>query len=179
MRGKDLFYAVLIIIIFGALMVSAYLSAGIEHMKKNWTLYRCNPLVMPFAGLFGYDATENMTYCIQNAQTHYMSYILEPVHYAISVTSSIGENLMKDMQSMRTAFSSFRGLAGMNTFNIFSKMINVRIEFQRITYKFKDILSKVIGIQTAFLYILLGGMDTGKSIVNGPIGKTLNAASKL
>ena len=179
MRGKDILNAVLIILVFVSLFFVSLFNGGINQIKKNWPIYRCNPIVMPFAGVFGHDAAENMTYCIQNAQSEYMSYILEPIHYAISVTNSIGNSLSSDMQSMRKALGSTRSLMGGNFLSIFSKVVNIRVEFQRVLFKFKDVAKKMMGIQIVFLHILTGGIDTGRSIVAGPIGKTLDEVSKI
>ena len=40
-------------------------SVGIKNIEDNWPTYRCNPVVMPFAGMFGQNAVTNFTYCIQ------------------------------------------------------------------------------------------------------------------
>lgn len=179
MRGKDILNVALILIVIVCLFCASFFNGGIKQIKKNWPVYRCNPVVMPFAGVFGYDAAANMTYCIQSAQSQYMSYLLDPLYYALSVTNSIGNSLSSDMQSMRKMLGSTRGLMGGNFLNIFSKLINIRVEFQRVMYKFKDVAKKMMGIQVVFLHILTGGIDTGRSIVAGPIGKTLDAVSKL
>lgn len=179
MRGKDILNAVMILLVFTSLFFASLFNGGIKQIQNNWSVYRCNPIVMPFAGVFGYNAAENMTYCIQTAQTQYMSYLLEPIHYALSVTNSIGSSLSSDMQSMRSVLGSTRSLMGGNFLDIFSKVVNVRVEFQRVMYKFKDVAKKMMGIQMVFLHILTGGIDTGRSIVAGPIGKTLDEVSKI
>lgn len=179
MRGTDILHVGLILFIFIGLFFASFFVGGIQQIKNNWPIYRCNPIVMPFAGMFGYDAAENMTHCIQSAQSEYMSYLLDPIYYAISVTNTIGTSLSNDMQSMRSALGGTRNLMGGNFLDVFSKMINIRVEFQRVMYKFKDVAKKMMGIQMAFLYILTGSIDTGRSIVAGPIGKTLDEVSKI
>lgn len=174
MRGKDVFSAFLIIIIFMVLLFSNILSVGVSTIKKNWPIYRCNPLIMPFAGMFGHDPATNMTYCIQSMQSEYMQYLLEPVHYAISVTGNIGSQLMGDIQSVRNVVSNTSSFSGSNFLDVYTKLTNIRVEFQRILYKFQDVLKKVLGIITTFLYLITGGMDTGRSVINGPIGKTFD-----
>ena len=39
-------------------------SSNVGDIKNNWPQYRCNPLVMPFAGYFGHDPAENFNECI-------------------------------------------------------------------------------------------------------------------
>lgn len=179
MKGSDILRMGMVLLVFMIVYIASMFSGGIQQIKDNWPLYRCNPVVMPFAGVFGYDATQNMTYCIQNAQTQYMSYLLQPLYYALSVSNSIGSSLSNDLQSMRNAVGLTRSLMGGNFLDVFSKLINIRVEFHRITSKFKDVMKKMMGVQMTFLYILTGGIDTGRSIVAGPIGKTLDAVSRM
>ena len=64
MKGSDIFLALIIILIFLALYSFNIIAVGMKNIQKNWTQYRCNPTVMPFAGHFGQDPMENFTYCI-------------------------------------------------------------------------------------------------------------------
>lgn len=174
MRGKDIFYVLIILLIFTILLIVNFLVVGIENIKRNWPIYRCNPIVIPFAGVFGHDPASNMVYCVQSMQTEYMSYLLEPLYYGLSTVSSIGTSLMSDVQSIRKATGAMRGMNLTNFINVFSKFENIRIEFHRIMVKFKDVMSRMLGTLTVFLYIFIGGIDTGQSIVKGPIGKALD-----
>ena len=42
--------------------INKYFDAG--NIKKNWAEERCNPMIMPFAGLFGYNTSENFEFCM-------------------------------------------------------------------------------------------------------------------
>ena len=35
-----------------------------KKIKTNWAKYRCNPMMMPFAGYAGHDPIENFTQCM-------------------------------------------------------------------------------------------------------------------
>ena len=85
MRGSDIFLFILIIIIFTLLITFNQASATLTQLKEQWPLIRCNPLAMPFASAFGADTTENFTYCVQDMQTKYMSYLLQPLNYNFGV----------------------------------------------------------------------------------------------
>lgn len=174
MRGKDVFYVLIIFLIFAILLLANFLVVGIENIKRNWPLYRCNPVVMPFAGVFGHDPASNMVYCVQSMQSEYMSYLLEPLYYGLSAVRSIGTELMSDVQSIRKVTGSMRSFSLTNFTSVFSKFENIRIEFHRIMVKFKDVMSRMLGALTAFSYVFVGGIDTGQSIIRGPIGKTLD-----
>jgi hypothetical protein len=53
MKTSDLFLTILIFIIFIGLYFFNILAVGAQTIKKNWTKYRCNPMVMPFASMIG------------------------------------------------------------------------------------------------------------------------------
>ena len=85
MKTSDLLSAIFIIIVFIGLYVLSFLVIGTKYIQDHWPLYRCNPTVMPFSSMFGHDAGENFTYCIQNMQSDYMGYLLEPINYMTSM----------------------------------------------------------------------------------------------
>ena len=62
MKGFDIILTLFIFLIFIGLFMFNFLTSGIQNIKDNWPEYRCNPTVMPFAGQFGFDPTENFTY---------------------------------------------------------------------------------------------------------------------
>ena len=66
MKTSDLTLSAIIIFMFLLLYIFNFLVAGIQRIKANWPHYRCQPTIMPFAGLFGHNASENFAYCIQS-----------------------------------------------------------------------------------------------------------------
>ena len=65
MNPSDLFATVLIKFIYMVLLLFTIILIGIENIKKNWNQYRCNPIVIPFADVFGEDVNDNFNYCVQ------------------------------------------------------------------------------------------------------------------
>ena len=81
MEIYDFFLTILIFILIGVIFLVNILSVGIKKVKENWPLYRCNPVVMPFAGIFDQDVTQNFSYCIQNLQISSMGELLKPLNW--------------------------------------------------------------------------------------------------
>ena len=50
MRSIDILRVLLILLGFLVLFCYTYLTKFITNINKNWDQYRCNPVVMPFAG---------------------------------------------------------------------------------------------------------------------------------
>ena len=82
MRTVDLLNSIFIIIVFILLYVSNILAIGKKNIENNWAVYRCSPMVMPFASMFGHDTMQNFAYCIQNMQTNFMAPMLAPSNYS-------------------------------------------------------------------------------------------------
>jgi len=149
------------------------MTIGKKKIEENWPEYRCNPAVMPFADFFGHNSTENFVYCIQNMQTDYMGYLLTPVHYSLNLINQMGEDLGKATESTRVKFFNNRIFHTEIIENIFGVFLNTLIQFQKVTIKIKEIISKMVGVSATMLYMVDGAAKTGNSVWKGPIGGTL------
>ena len=69
MRASDIARVILIVLVFGILYAVNILAVGIERIKQNWPLYRCNPMIMPFASYFGKDTEQNFSQCVGKLQS--------------------------------------------------------------------------------------------------------------
>ena len=87
MKTSDLLNSIFIIAVFIGLYVANILAIGKKNIEKNWPIYRCSPLVMPFANMFGHDTMKNFTYCIQTMQTDFMGPFLAPSNYTNAVAA--------------------------------------------------------------------------------------------
>ena len=171
MNTGDIVLALIIFIIFGLLFATNILAVGINNIKNNWPTYRCNPVVMPFAGMFGANVKDNFTYCIQNMQTNYMGYLLQPVNYSLSLTGNLGSLLSDAIDKVRAMFNYIRNAITSIIQNIFGVFLSMLIEFQKITIDIKDTIMKLAGLMTSLLYILNGSIMTMNSAWAGPPGQ--------
>ena len=179
MKTDDIFLSVFIILIFIGIMLFNVISVGIKQIQDNWPEYRCNPMVMPFAGYFGHDAGENFTYCIQNMQSDYMNYLLTPVNYLMSVSGNISENLTGAVQGIREFINQIRNLLTSVIQSIFGVFLNILVAFQELMIKMKDMVGKIVGIMASMMYILEGSVMTANSTWRGPPGDMLRTIGKI
>jgi hypothetical protein len=110
--------------------------SGITEVAKNWPKYRCNPAIMPFASLFGYDATENFNYCMKNIFSSNAGTVLGPLY-------GIMANFTDIVGTVSNVANSFRYLIA----NLLHGMERLISSF---TDRFRDIL---FTIRTSFLKI--------------------------
>lgn len=151
-----------------------YAMTNIKSLKADWPLYRCNPAYMPLAGLVGEDPFKNFSECTMKNFQDYTGFVVDPLMAQFSsMTNVVGEigGAMDDMRkSMASTRSGFLGIVGM----VFGKIQNLMSQFQYIIIRMRTLLARVVGIMMSFMYIFYGAMDTGQSVVKGPIGQTMN-----
>ena len=175
MGASDLILTILIFTIFIGLNLFTILAVGIKNIKNNWPLYRCSPMVIPFANVFGHDTGDNFTYCVQNIQSSYMGELLKPVFYGLSNMSSITKNITDSTQAARGEFNKIRTFVSSIITSIMGVFLNLLIVVQKIIIIFKDTVGKVLGIVTTALFFLSTLVQTTQSIVDGPPGQLVLA----
>lgn len=175
MKTSDLTLSMIIIIIFILLYLFNLLVVGIQRIKENWPVYRCQPLIMPFASIFGHDSSKNFAYCIANMQKNFMDPLLQPLNFNVQLLGDITSGLTDNLDSNRDFMSKFRESASLTFMNIFSVIFNITIEIQRIAINFKDMIGKLVGNMTTVMYILNGSIMTMNSAWSGPPGELVRA----
>jgi len=179
MRSSDISLSILIILIFVGMYFYNILAVGIKNIQDNWPEYRCNPMVMPFAGTFGHNTGENFTYCIQNMQLDFMSHLLSPIHYLLGGMSGITNELMDSVQFIREFVNVLRNFISSIVQSIFGVFLNILTQIQFLLIKMKDMVAKNIGVVVSMMYILQGSIMTMQSGWNGAPGQMVRFMSKL
>lgn len=160
-----------------SIIASSYMFAltQLDHIKKNWVKYRCNPIYMPVAGMVGDDVFSNFTRCTMKGFHDYAGFMMDPILQEFdTVSDTIGEigGAMKDMRSMMASTrGGFMGLFG----SVFGKIQNTMSSIQYIIIRMRTLLSRIMGVMMSFMLIFYTGMQTGESVVNGPIMKVFKA----
>lgn len=175
MRGNDIFRLFLVIAITGVAYVINIYAVGIEKIKKKWPIYKCNPMIMPFAGLFGHDPLDNFTDCIAEIQKMQMVNFLNPINLIMSIMDATIKSTLGSINNFRKRLSAMSSnILGVFTqvFGVFSNMI---LAFQGIMLRMKDMMSKLMATVSVMLNVMKGIELTGKSAWNGPVGKTLRS----
>lgn len=175
MKSSDLSSSILIIIVFIVLYMFNFYVVGIQQVKDNWPLYRCNPLIMPFASVFGYDPQDNFSYCIKNTQTSFMSKFLDPLNQSIDALSSVGKDLTSNIADARSFLNISREEGASTHFKIFNTLFNAILQTQKLFINVKDMFGKLMGIVITFLNLLRGAIMTMESAWAGIPGDLVRA----
>jgi hypothetical protein len=172
--GKNWINFLYINIAFAIYIAGVFYFNQLAQIKSNWPLYRCNPMYMFLAD----DVEENFTYCVQNMQTSFMGYLLQPLTFITSSLTGMMGGFMGDIQNIRAMFNKIRTFFTSIIESIFGVFLNLIIEFQRITIGIKDLIGKTIGIMVSLMYVMDGSIKTMNSTWNGPPGQMVRALGK-
>ena len=172
--GKNWMNFIYINLAFGIYIAGVFYYGQMAQIKANWPLYRCNPMYMGLAD----DIESNFVYCIQNMQTGFMGYLLQPLTYVTSSMSSMLGGFSNDINNVRAMFNKIRTFFTSIIQSVFGVFLNLVIEFQKITIGIKDLIGKTIGIMVSLMYVMDGSVKTMNSTWNGPPGQMVRSLGK-
>jgi hypothetical protein len=170
-KGSDWLNFIYVNLGFIAQVLIIYIYSQIQEIKDNWPVYRCNPMYMPLSD----DMTTDFEYCIQNMQTDYMGYLLQPLTYLGNTLMSMGTEFTESLNFSRNMLGNIRTFITGIIETIYGIFLNIIIQFQVIIIKIKDLMGKLVGIVLTLMYILDGSIKTMNSTWNGPPGEMIRA----
>jgi hypothetical protein len=172
--GKNWINYIFINLAFLAYMIGIVYMSSIQEIRKNWALYRCNPMYMPLSD----NVQRDFTHCVQNIQTVSMGALLQPLTSITGTLTNVVSGFTEDLQNVRNIVSTIRENMA-NIFGlIFGAFANIVFEFQKITLAMKDMMGKNVGVMQVFLHIMSGSFKTVESMWNGPTGGLVRTLGK-
>jgi hypothetical protein len=139
---------------------------NIVEIANDWQTYRCNPMIMPFASLFGHNTTENFNFCVGNILNSGASSFTGPF-------ASILQMFIGSLMTVMSSLNSFRVVLA-------TLMGGITSIFQEITERFKVLISNIIVTQDslkrlmgkmfatfyAIIYMGTSGIQAGTNFTN-------------
>ena len=158
------------LILFGICSYLYYLT-NVESIRNNWLENRCKMYVIPFAGLINapegtsiHDYTrQNFTFCVQNMVKKFTEILLLPIQFIISTITIFFTQLAAAVDNLRDYINVLKQRMTNLVNEIYNRIVNVMVPFQIIFLKFTDIIGKMKGVLSSFMYSILGVYYTIKS----------------
>lgn len=146
------FVFITILIFIGFFFLASSVS-NIAEIKKNWNKYRCDPSIMPFASIYGYDTASNFNYCMGSIfQTHSADMSSSFTSILGAFTTTIA-TLMGSVNSIRTSVATLGG--GVNTVfqNITNRISNFFFQLRLSAIHIKYLMSRMYAVMFAVMYM--------------------------
>ena len=175
MRTNDVTLSIMIICIFIILYIFNIIIINIKRIKDNWETYRCQPLVMPFAWIFGHDTAKNFTGCIQKIQGGVISGMLDPMRANMGSLSENTSSVSSDMNVFRISLTDIRDKINKSMTDVASMFFNGVIELSRTFLTLQDTVAKLSGTMITVVHLMDGSRMTLESTWRGFPGQLVRA----
>jgi len=164
---------IVITIIQIVIMVWTLAGGGLADIAQNWPKYRCNPLIMPFAGLFGYDASDNFNFCMKNIFSMNAGAVLAPVYGVMA-------NFTDIVGTVSNVANSFRYLIANLLHGMERLMGSFRDRFQFILFsirmsffKIMNLMGRLYSTFYAVIFMGMSALQAANNVANNDLVKFL------
>jgi hypothetical protein len=166
MKTADWTLSIVILVVFFLLFFSTILMTGVSTINENWATYRCNPMVMPFASIFGHDPIKNFNHCAGSVQSIQITNIMKPLTQEVNSTAA--ESKQTRANSRRLAHKQQGLISALtavgNSLNNIST--NLSVEANRSSLAVTNVFRTMAGILQLVSESVRGITLTAKSIKN-------------
>jgi hypothetical protein len=155
--------------ILGAILYAIAEAANYQEIRRNWSHYRCQPSITPFAKFYGHDFTETTNFCIGQAVKEHSAGVITPIYQGLNEVAGVVDGAFSKVSAIETGIS---GLIGgfksfmVNFINSF-RLLGTRVRMSVILIK--EIFQRVYGIFIAFAYAAISAITFGENLVCNPL----------
>ena len=159
-------FIVCMIVAFALIFYGLTSVSDISEVSKNWSKYRCDPSIMPFASLYGYNTAENFNYCMGNIFGTYSSDMTSSFSTVLGSFSSIIGTLMTAVTSIRSSVATLGG--GINVvFQNFTDRITLFFYTLRVSaIRIKTLIGRMYAVMFAVMYMGMSAITGLTSFTN-------------
>ena len=154
--GLDVWMTAIICLVFFVATSYYYTLNHIEPIKADWDNQKCNPSVIPFAGLINKsdDTTameftnQNFTSCTQTILTNLTSHLMQPLLYLVNTITSEFSELANATNSIRGEFNKIRNAVSNFSEDTMGKTLNVTSPLVEYMISIKAMIGKTISLNS-------------------------------
>ena len=151
-----------ILLAVGIAFVIEYAS-NFSDIQKNWPKYRCQPQMMPLAGLFGYNLNENFEFCLQQVIQKSTKGVTAPFTTGMFGFTNVLSNLMESANSFRVMLSTLVGGVIKIISEFKSRMTALMGRIKLTAGRMKAMMYRIYGTMFAVIYM---GISAQTGILN-------------
>lgn len=146
----------------------------ITSIQLEWDVYRCNPLIMPFAGTImpvqgksGNEITlENFNYCVKKDTAVALSIATLPIELILYTTIEFMDGLQKGIDETMSITEWLLNIVLEESSEVINNLKSFMIPVQEILIYIRDAIAKSNAVLTTALYVV---MNVYNIIVSGTV----------
>tara|TARA_Y100000768_G_scaffold156979_1_gene117146 strand:- start:2982 stop:4586 length:1605 start_codon:yes stop_codon:yes gene_type:complete len=188
--GFDVWSTAFILIVFFVVISYFFVQGKFNAIKANWVNERCNPKVIPFAGLINGDESsdskfdytgKNFMSCTENIVKNVANDAFQPIYYLLNIIQEAVKEFDETLNESRGLIYKIRHAVSTITQEMYNKMSGIIISIIKVIIIFKDTLSKMVGALMTGMFTLIATNNAMVSfltvLINGAIEIGLIAAA--
>lgn len=133
-------------------------SSNTKEIAENWPKYRCSPTVMPFAGLYGYDAAENFSFCTKSILDGQANLLLGPFTGILQTFIGTLSTLVQSANSMRLQLATLVGGVTKITKEFQDRITQIMFRTQITASRIRMLMGRVFATFYAVIFMGLSGI---------------------
>lgn len=171
--GTDLYITIVVIILFFIGISYYQVMSRVQPIRADWVKQRCNPSVIPFAGLIykpegksTLEATgDNFAQCSQTVLQNISGYALQPLMYLVSMINGVFQEMANAVNSARAQIDKVRDTVENVGEDVMGRSLNIMSPIQQMLVASKSAFGKASGVGATTIYTLYGAFLALKSLI--------------
>ncbi len=161
-----LFFIILLFILIIVLIIGINTVFDIDNVSKDWANQRCNPMIMPFASIFGYNTKENFEFCMGKVFNVHSLPFIGSITMMFSKFTDLLQSIFNSLNSLRNVIASLGG--GINiVFQEFTERISTFFFKLRLSaIHIKSLFMRMYAILFSVMYMGMSGITGMTSFTN-------------
>jgi len=170
----SLFQIICYFIIFISIYSFQLIKDQYALITKNWHKYRCQPYIIPVAGLFSGDdffsgTAGNFKYCMQHISMRFLNILFSPFRKMFKMLTNFIADFIFNLNQMRKMASVLREMFRRMIEQVMERLVNSVAAIQFYQEKFRNLLKKQYAIFQLIYYYMETLRMTFKSFLGGPM----------
>jgi len=164
-------FLILVTLVLSGAGVVQHQTNNIEEIKAHWKDYRCQPHIMPFAGVFGKNTVDNFQYCMQNIFTTHAQEVTAPFTSVLTVFSEIIGKIFAVANSIRESISTMGGGIMVIFQDFTDRIMNFFFQLRLSAIRIKNMIGRMQALLFSVMFMGMSGIQGGINLSNTALFK--------
>jgi hypothetical protein len=144
--------------------------ANLRDIVANWSKYRCNPTVMPFAWVFGHDTAANFKECMTGQFQAQATTFVGPMYDILAGFAGLFSHIVTSINALRTIIASTVGTATSVFRTAASRIANVLVQLRLTFYHMQNLFGRLYSTFYAVIYMGISAIAAATTMADSTIG---------
>lgn len=156
--GNAVIFNVVLVILFAIGFYFTTISTNMREVSANWAKYRCDPSIMPFASLYGYNTAENFNYCMGGIFNTFSADSTSSFTDTLSSFTGILSSIGSSIDSFRTEAATLGGGINVMFQDFTDRISNFFFRLRLSAIRVKLMMSRLYTILFSIMYMGTSGL---------------------